>query len=772
MGYKLDPKERSYEFVSKAYDLYLKKLYKGKETIKSVKVATKEVPAGKTIEELTSLGFLPRPGYSDIEVPYDPNASSRGLDPVEEPELSTRRALQPAAPPPQRPSPAPPALEPAPQVLGPSVAPTVAVTPTPPRLPRPLPRVKPAEEPPKQESITESAREPTVKTAKTLLHFFDDLKNKDISRKELYAFNLRKIADVLLSYVRDRGVTHFLTGYTKFFSDTPIDTKKLLRPLIYTSRSSVFKSEICAFKQIVNLNLSEPTSIGLKYRFHENYSEAKYSNINNLELRLSELVFILSNKILQKTIIDAFAMADDNGNVSHLGSVVSALNIRFKTDEDAPSATVAYVSPLDKGMYYDLFDYWSPTYEGNEEYELFKGTVRHECFHLTHSHILINNKEKDLSAGGINPISYYMKILFEGITVFTTSDHLDDFEKLIARAEREPNEIAKKAYYDLQVDRAFYSLANARQTGSFSYAAGCAFWIWFWKRWTATNPSANFLKDVTIPIYNMVTNLDQSSVESSMTLLAKIANVPLATPIEDGTKQLNYFNAANALKSAFKAEAESIFKDFVANMNAKQDYAALGSSFFSTPERPIEHSGLRDPRDYLPNYDVMIEDELFFGPNLNQDFDHRPIQSNYYQRITKQDINQIVFVGMDSFGDNFVEKIKGFCSADSSRGVPINYYIILFSTKEDNPGAPKLPFWDFDNPEQDFISIDEKYILYARIKYESKELEGYDFENHSTAPHLLLEKVLTKVPTQVTADPGSTELAKGNLLITQSIAYT
>lgn len=762
MGYKLDPKERSYEFVSKAYDLYLKKLYKGQETIKSIRVTTKEVPAGKTIEELTSLGFLPRPGYSDIEVPYDPNASSKGLDPTEQPGANTSRPLQPPTSPQQQ--------SPAPELLGPSIAPTMAPSPA----PRQTTGKEPEVTPPRQEKIAESAQEPTAKTAKTLLHFFDDLKNKDISRKELYAFNLRRIADVLLSYAKSRGISHFLTGYTKFFDDTPMDTKKLLRPLIYSSRSVVFKSEICAFKQIVNLNFSEPTSIALKYRFHENYAEAKYSNINNLELRLSELVFILSNKLLQKTIIDSFEMANDNGNVSHLDKIVPAINVRFKTNEDQPSGTVAYVSPLEKSMYYDLFDFWSPTYEGNEEYELFKGTVRHESFHLTHSDVLINVYEKDVSIGGINPISYYMKILFEGITVFTTSDHLDDFEKLIARAEIEgaQGEAAKKAYYDLQVDRAFYSLANARQTLSFSYAAGCAFWIWFWKRWTATNPSANFLKDVTIPIYNIITNPDQSSVESSMTLLAKMANVPLATPIEDGTKQLNYINAANALRAGFKAEAENIFKDFVANMNAKQDYAALGSSFFSTPARPIEHSGYRDPRDYLPDYDVMIEDELFFGSSLNQEFDHRPIEGNYYQRITKQNVNQIVFVGMDSFGDNFLEKIKAFCSADSSRGVPINYYIILFSTAEDSPGASKLPFWDFENPEQDFISIDKKYILYARIKYESKELANYDVESDTTAPHVLLEKVLKKIPTQVATDPGSAELAKGNLLITQSIAYT
>lgn len=773
MGYKHDPKERSYEFVSKAYDLYLKKLYKGKESIKSVKVTTKEVPAGKTIEELTSLGFIPKPGYSDIDVPYDPNASSRGLDPVEQPESSDRRVSAPPAPPapPLQPPPlSPPALEPPPQALGPSIAPTIAPPPTPQQPARRAPK----EEPPKQERITESAQEPTVKTAKVLLHFFDDLKNKDISRKELYAFNLRKIADVLLSYTRERGVTNFLTGYTKFLSETPMDKRKLLRPLIYTSRSSVFKSEICAFKQIVSLNFSAPTSIGLKYRFHENYSEAKYNDINNLELRLSELVFILSNKLLQKTIIDSFTTANDNGNVSHLGSIITALNIRFKTDEDARSGTVAYVHPSRKSMYYDLFDFWSPTYEGNEDYELFKGTVRHECFHLTHSDTLLNVKEANIGIGGINPISYYMKILFEGITVFTTSDHLDDFEKLIARAEREgaQGEAAKKAYYDLQVDRAFYNLANSSRTLSFSYAAGCAFWIWFWKRWTASNPSANFLKDVTIPIYNTVTNPDQSSVESSMTLLAKMVNVPLATPIENGTKQLNYANAANALRDAFKAEAESIFKDFVANMNAKQDYAALGSSFFSTPARPIEHSGYRDPRDYLPNYDVMIEDDLFFGSNLNEDFDHRPILQNYHQRITKQNISQIVFIAMDSFGDNFVENIKGFCSLNSNNGVPINYYIILFSTVEDNPGAPKLPFWDFEDAEQDFISIDEKHILYARIKYESKELVNYDVENDTTAPHVLLEKVLTKIPTQVANDPGSVELAKGNLLITQSIAYT
>ena len=58
MAYKLDPKNKYGSFLSKGYELYLKKMYKGKESVKTVKVVTKEVPAGKTVKELKAMGLL------------------------------------------------------------------------------------------------------------------------------------------------------------------------------------------------------------------------------------------------------------------------------------------------------------------------------------------------------------------------------------------------------------------------------------------------------------------------------------------------------------------------------------------------------------------------------------------------------------------------------------------------------------------------------------------------------------------------------------------
>lgn len=77
MGYKLDPKERSDEFVSKAYDLYLKKLYKGKESIKSVKVSVKEIPGAKSVEELIAEGYIDTKDFDQGVSPYPIGSEER-----------------------------------------------------------------------------------------------------------------------------------------------------------------------------------------------------------------------------------------------------------------------------------------------------------------------------------------------------------------------------------------------------------------------------------------------------------------------------------------------------------------------------------------------------------------------------------------------------------------------------------------------------------------------------------------------------------------------
>ena len=750
MGYKLDPKERSHEFVSKAYDLYLKKLYKGKDSIKGVKVITKEVPAGKTIEELIFLGFLPKIGYSDVEVPYDPNISSKGLDPTEE--------AKPIGP-------VQPILEPAPEILGSPVEPVAA----------PSSRER-SKEPVQQEGIRETAPRSTSTIAKPLIHFYDDMLNTDISRKEGYVRDLRKIANTSLNFAKLRRINNFLTGYEDQKLDDTLLNIKVFKELSYTSKAESFKLGICSFKQLVQVGLGSDNTILIKYNFNDDYSEAKYSTIVSIEQRLSELVFLLSNKLFQKTIADGFKIATGNAvsysGFNHLKGITNEIDIDFKYKNDRESGVVAHVSPRKKTMFFDLFDYKSPTYEGNEKYERYKNTIRHECYHLSQVEVITNSAEyQDL--GGAD---YCFKLMFEGITVFSISDHVYELSEFVTEAEEAAALVgteaekaaARKSVYENKIKSGFFRTVDALNNLFFSYGGALAFWIWFWKKYKQINPTANFVDAVIKPIYNKITSTDTNVLDSSLTILANMLNLPLAVPMEDGSRKSNYNNARIALMTACISEIESTIADFITNMNLKQDYAALGSSFFSTPESPIDHSGQTDPKDYLPNYDVMVEDEIFFGTDLPARFNGENIKKRYEAIIKKKNVNQIVFIAMDSFGSSFMQKTKEMCSLKERNDKAIVYYVILFSTSEDSETDPKLPFWDFNNPEQDFISIDEKHIMYARIKYESQELTSLS----ESGPDTDLEKVLKKIPNTVASELNSPELAKGNLLITQSIAST
>jgi|11_taG_2_1085331.scaffolds.fasta_scaffold00085_4 hypothetical protein len=750
MGYTLDPQKRSNEFVSKAYDLYLKKLYKGKESIKSVRVITKEVPAGKTIEELTSLGFLPKPRYSDVEVPYSTDASSKGLEPTEE--AKPVGAAQPI-------------LEPAPEIVGSAIGSTMI----PPRTEQP-------KEPVQQERVRETAPKSTSTIAKPLIHFYDDMLNTDISRKEGYVRDLRKIANASLKFAKLRRINNFLTGYEDQKLDSTLLNIKVFKELGYTSKAEKFKLGICSFKQLVQVGLGADNTILLEYNFNDDYLEEKYSAIVSIEQRLSELTFIMSNKLFQKTIADGFKIATRSATsysgFDHLKGIPNKIEVKFKYIKDRKSGIIAHVSPSEKIMFFDLFDYKSPTYEGNEKYERYKNTIRHECYHLSQVGVITNSAEYQQ----IGKANWCFKLMVEGMTVFSISDHIYELNEFVTEAEKAAALVdteaekaaARKSVYEQKIKSGFFRVVDSFNNLSFSYGGALAFWIWFWKKYKQINPTANFVDVVVKPVYNKITSTDTNVLDSSMTILANMLNLPLALPMEIGNQKINYDNARIALMTACISEIESTIAGFIANMNSKQDYAALGSSFFSTLELPIEHSGQRDPKDYLPNYDVMVEDNIFFGAGLPARFNGGNIKKRYEGIIKTKNVNQIIFIAMDSFGSSFIEKTKEMCSFKERNDKAIIYYVVLFSTSEDADFIPRLPFWDFNNPEEDFISIEEEHIMYARIKYESEGLTSLS----ESGPDTDLEEVLKKIPNIVVDELDSPELAKGNLLIAQSIAST